>query len=461
VVGAAGGPPNRLPRHEFVWSYGAPDSVGEKKEYQINHRGRDSVRRDREHDDDDDPRNGRHQGTRRRRSLSGWARVSRCRGGLADCYSSNGRHRSSTPFRRHGLELSVSKSWVPVVKAKKVSFANPLISAMWSSGVGEGSTVADCSRLTNVHLPGNKTPVAAEGNSSPIDDNGRDNSMASLLSQASASPKVPPLPPPISVDDQRPSSVERGTEPNFNPGQNFSTLSNVPLIQEPLRSTQSQRPTHGVASVEPIQDGCDLIIEQRCNQHNQDGPTSFAVHINEPLLVGQPSAHKQGDCSDAQLQEFVAHIALPKDQPLIHSPPIDTPDSFSALLGQSTESAAVLSNQTTTFKKRSSIRLAAKKKTMMGRSRDAISKAQDILIAKLNNTATNQKQNQNSIASCSSNQDNSFEQIARLFSRPLTKEQMEAIMELVNQGVEKTGHKRRGRKVTPIASPTIRAVGDA
>jgi hypothetical protein len=96
--GSRGGPPNRLPRREFVWSYGAPDSVGEKKEYQINHRGRDSVRRDREHDDDDDPQNGHHLGTRHRRSLSGWARVSRCRGGLADCYSSNGRHRSSTPF---------------------------------------------------------------------------------------------------------------------------------------------------------------------------------------------------------------------------------------------------------------------------------------------------------------------------------------------------------------------------
>jgi hypothetical protein len=130
-------------------------------------------------------------------------------------------------------------------------------------------------------------------------------------------------------------------------------------------------------------------------------------------------------------------------------------------MGQSTESPVVLYNQTPTFTKRSSIRLAAKKKIMMGRSRDAISKAQDILIAKLNNTATNQKQNQISTGSCSSNQDNSFEQIARLFSRPLTKEQMEAIMELVNQGKEKTGHKRRGRKVAPIASPTIRAVGDA
>jgi hypothetical protein len=253
--GSRGGPPNRLPRREFVWSYGALDSVGEKKEYQINHRGRDSVRRDREHEDDDDPQNGRHQGTRRRRSLSGWARVSRCRGGLADCYSSNGRHRSSTPFRRHGQELSVSKSWVPVVKAKKVSFANPLISAMWSSGVGEGSTVADCSRLTNVHLPGIKIPVVAEGNSRPIDGNGRDNSIDSLLSQASASPKVPPLASPLSVDVHRPASVERGTESNYNPGQNFSMLSDDPLIHEALRSTQPQRPTHGVASCRRFETG--------------------------------------------------------------------------------------------------------------------------------------------------------------------------------------------------------------
>jgi hypothetical protein len=47
----------------------------------------------------------------------------------------------------------------------------------------------------------------------------------------------------------------------------------------------------------------------------------------------------------------------------------------------------------------------------MGRSRDVITKAQDILIAKLNNAAINQNQNQNSTASCSSNQGNSFDQI--------------------------------------------------
>lgn len=96
----------------------------------------------------------------------------------------------------------------------------------------------------------------------------------------------------------------------------------------------------------------------------------------------------------------------------------------------SPESPADLYNHASTFTKRSSVRLAAKKKFMMGRS-SAITKAQDILLAKLNNTATNQ--NQNLTASCSSNQGNTFEQIARLFTRPLAKEQMEAIMELVNQ----------------------------
>jgi hypothetical protein len=332
---------------------------------------------------------------------------------------------------------------------------------MWLSGVGEGTTVAECSRLTNVHLSGNKTLMAVEGSSRPIGDNSRDNSIDSLLSQASASPKVPPLASPLPVDVPLLSSVERGTKSNYNPDQIISMLSNDPLIQETQRSTQSQRSTHGVTSVDPILDGRDLAIEQHCNQHNQDVPTSNAVHINDPLLVGQPTTHKQGDCSDAQLQEFVASIAMPKEQPLIHPPPIDTSGNFNTLMGRSTKSPAVLYNQAPTFTKRSSIRLADKKKIMMGCSRDATTKAQDILIAKLNNAATNQKQNQISTASCSSNQDNSFEQIARLFTRPLTKEQMEAIMELVNQGKEKTRHKRRGRKVAPLASLTIRAVGDA
>ncbi|XP_008663462.1 uncharacterized protein [Zea mays] len=49
------------------------------------------------------------------------------------------------------------------------------------------------------------------------------------------------------------------------------------------------------------------------------------------------------------------------------------------------------------------------------------------------------------------------EQLARHFSRPLTKEQMEAIMELATQGKEKEGIKKKGSKVTPLQAPIIEA----
>jgi hypothetical protein len=109
VGGVPGGPPNRKQRREFVWSYGAPDSVGKKRECAEAFRGREIVRRDWGHDDDDgDFQRGRRSDNRRHRSLSSWARSSRCREGMDDCYSSNGKPWHSTPFRRHvgGLMLS-------------------------------------------------------------------------------------------------------------------------------------------------------------------------------------------------------------------------------------------------------------------------------------------------------------------------------------------------------------------
>jgi hypothetical protein len=81
VGGVPGGPPNRKQRREFVWSYGAPDSVGEKRERAEAFRGREIVRRDWGHDDDNgDFQRDRRSGNRRHRSLSGWARSSRCQG---------------------------------------------------------------------------------------------------------------------------------------------------------------------------------------------------------------------------------------------------------------------------------------------------------------------------------------------------------------------------------------------
>jgi hypothetical protein len=47
--------------------------------------------------------------------------------------------------------------------------------------------------------------------------------------------------------------------------------------------------------------------------------------------------------------------------------------------------------------------------------------------------------------------------IEGLFSRPLSKDQMEAIMELANQGKGKKGSKLRGCKVAPLKAPIIKA----
>jgi hypothetical protein len=48
------GGPCRRPRREFVWSYGVPDSIGEKRERSEDRRGREISRRDWGHDDDED-----------------------------------------------------------------------------------------------------------------------------------------------------------------------------------------------------------------------------------------------------------------------------------------------------------------------------------------------------------------------------------------------------------------------
>ena len=92
----------------------------------------------------------------------------------------------------------------------------------------------------------------------------------------------------------------------------------------------------------------------------------------------------------------------------------------------------------------------------MGGSRDAISKAQEILIAKLNNYTTIQYQCLS--ASTSNNHINFIEQIEGLFSKPLNKDQMEVIMELANQGKGKKGSRSRGNNVSPLKAPIIEAV---
>jgi hypothetical protein len=108
-----------------------------KRERSEDRRGRDFGRRDWDHDDDEDFQQNRRHGTHRHRSLSGWARSSRCHGGPEDCFSSSERRRPSTPFRRHGLATGPAGRWIPKVKTKSVSFPDPLISVVWPSATVE------------------------------------------------------------------------------------------------------------------------------------------------------------------------------------------------------------------------------------------------------------------------------------------------------------------------------------
>ncbi|XP_020406334.1 uncharacterized protein [Zea mays] len=70
---------------------------------------------------------------------------------MEDCYSSNDKHRHSTPFRRHCLGMASStRCWVPRRKGKTVSFADPVVSAVWplvgvrELAAGVGATPTRC-----------------------------------------------------------------------------------------------------------------------------------------------------------------------------------------------------------------------------------------------------------------------------------------------------------------------------
>jgi hypothetical protein len=114
-----------------------------KRDRSDEHKGREIMCRDWDHDEDEDFHQHRQQGTRRHRSLSGWARSSRCRGGVEDCYSSSGRNMPSTPFRRRGDGMGQTARWMPKVKNKVVSFADPIVSDIWPTDVSKGQPAAE------------------------------------------------------------------------------------------------------------------------------------------------------------------------------------------------------------------------------------------------------------------------------------------------------------------------------
>jgi hypothetical protein len=158
-----------------------------------------------------------------------------------------------------------------------------------------------------------------------------------------------------------------------------------------------------------------------------------AVTDNQEAVRNLPSLGSENVPTDnTKLIDFIATITKTPEPPLISSPPQSHP----------------LKSQKQSITRRSSVRLAAKKCIKTGRNRDAISKAQEIILAKLNNSAV-KKVDCTSSSKCS-NFDESFEQMASLLTKPLSKKQMDAIMELLNQDKVKTAkNKKKGRKVMP------------
>lgn len=140
VSQVGGGGPGRKRRRFFEWHYGVLDHLGERRE-----RGRPAERKNRHwrRGDDDDFDDYSY---RRQRSRSVWDRVSHCKGGMEDCYSSSrfqGRApRDPTPYRRRqaarpgaaawGLGAQAANAllvWRPKKRpsGKRVSFADPLV----------------------------------------------------------------------------------------------------------------------------------------------------------------------------------------------------------------------------------------------------------------------------------------------------------------------------------------------
>jgi hypothetical protein len=421
---------NRKPRREFVWSYGASDSAGEKRDRSEEHRGREIMRRDWDHDEDEDFHQHRQQGTRRHRSLSGWARSSRCRGGVEDCYSSSGRNRPSTPFRRRGEGMGQTTCWMPKVKNKVVSFADPIVSDIWPTDVSKGQFAAE----------------------SPFPSGDMENSTQAVPeTHAAANSKVNTSYGSVIADALIPPWAAKGVFPSPVPIVSGSQPTNV-AEQVELCYKDAQAESN-VFNIQSNSQWNDVVVEDRqLILTSNEGPT--ASHNTPGHFTPLPIENQLN--SNDNLQIFIESITNIPEPSLIHSPPNRNRCAISPVVRGSDNLGVNANKNIISTGKRSSGRLAAKQKLKIGGSRDAISKAQEILIAKLNNSAAIQYKC--SSASTSNNHVNLTEQIESLFAKPLNKEQMEAIMELANQGKGKKGSRSRGSKVSPLKAPIIEVV---
>jgi hypothetical protein len=397
---------------------------------------------------------------------------------MDDCYSSNDKHRHSTPFRRHGLGMTPStRCWVPKKKGKTVSFADPVVSAVWPQvgglelAAGVGSTPGS---VGGVNQEASHEPDASKckvTNSVDLNNvfatilNSLDSVLAPNNSISAMAPAVKPtefLGSQLVNDNQAvehilPAAVLNSLDNALILNNSIPAKSIVDQSAELLGSqlvNAIQAVHHNLPAAERVglmgapsfhNLSCPVFQSGVSDNHPRCHPDFQPVDNNNLETVRDSPAVKTGNslADNAQLTNFIAAITTPPEPPLIQS----LPKSNTA------KSPHTSKFQKQTINRRSSLRLAAKKNFKTGTNRDAISKAQEIIRAKLNNSAV--KIPDCSISSDLTDFDDSFEQIASLFTRPLTKNQMEAIMELINHDNVKTGKtKKKDRKVVP----TIEAV---
>jgi hypothetical protein len=161
---------------------------------------------------------------------------------------------------------------------------------------------------------------------------------------------------------------------------------NISIVDAP------QQPHQGLQFVEPQVESNGNYAEQICNvtvlQDETPVPTIVAAVNRHSQEAGSlPSDPQPSDTNNLQLHNFIANITMPPEPPLIQTLPHNNLPNIANALWVSSQQHIKMPDQASTSGKRFSVRLAAKKKVMLGHSRDAISKAQDILVAKLYNSA--------------------------------------------------------------------------
>lgn len=452
--GRVGGPPNRKARREFVWSYGVPDTEGERQlGWLDNNRGRDYRHRPRRDDDDFDQ--GRQRGVRRHRSVSSWTRGSHCRG-VEDCISSNrwGGRRESPPRRHRALSdhsrigqsaLKPVLKWVKkrqsVVKPQKhVTFADPISTELKAPK----KIYPDDSILL---IKGNHDhqffadPYICSTFSDPTE--------VELLCFMS------PVPVPNKVLQSLEEMVESLTnqesgKENTMEKENFAAAT-ATAIEVPLKDNTAQLP-----EITP-RFHLDSVTESLV-----DTDTTGISHPNTPTICGplelnplenvstgaQPNGNSVSNDDTVtnvgkDVDAFLDSILLSTPTPIFSTPPrldllADNHNPQVVVQLETLASNALSLNSAPTQRK--STRLAKKACSSIGKN--PIKVAQDLLIKKLGALTPTKD------ASTS----NRFDFFAQHFEKPISKGKMEAIKFLVEQG---NAQKKKAKSATKMIATTV------